>query len=177
MPESFSRIQKINNFAAFQLMWLSCALLSEWQALTIGIGLVIWLYQVEPWSKDRLQLTAIFFCFGLAMDISLTWLGVHRFVSSEWQMPVWYPLLWLMLSTNMTLSLAWLFDKIWWCIIAGLMIAPLSYIAAAKVGVLDSYSWVQLFSIGCSWTMYLVAAHLFLKRHKLNCPFTRLNNQ
>jgi hypothetical protein len=177
MSESFSRRQKINNFVAFQVMWFSGALLAEWQALAIGFALIIWLYQVEPWSKDRLQLTAIFFCFGLIMDIGLTWLGVHRFINSEWQMPVWYPLLWLMFSTSMTLSLTWLFEHTLWCVIAGLIIAPLSYIAAAKLSVLDEYSLQQLVVIGSLWTVYLVAASLFIKRHKLNCPFTQLTKQ
>jgi hypothetical protein len=177
MSDTYSRRQKINNFVAFQIMWFSAALLAEWQALIVGVALVVWLYQVEPWSKDRLQITAVFFCFGLAMDLGLTWGGVHRFAVSEWQVPVWYPLLWLMFSTSMTLSLIWLFDNTWWCIVAGLILAPLSYMAAAKVGVLYEYSWLQLGVIGSLWSIYLVGARLFLKRHKLNCPFTQLNKQ
>ena len=116
VPYKLPTSKVINNFVVFQLGWLCSAYFHDYRALLINIGIIFWLYLVEPWSKRRIKLTLQFVAIGLIVDSILYYLGILYFSGASISIPLWLISLWVIFSASLTVSLSWLMENKYYAI-------------------------------------------------------------
>lgn len=155
------------NFIGFQFYWWSCILLQNHAVVICLTLLIIHLYFHQTPQQEAKSLLMLG-VMGFTVDCILALFDWFQFNHSpSYLPPVWLLFLWLGFATNVT-TLSSLFKSNWLIItVAGGLLAPLSYLAAAKLGAVIFPSgmfttWLVLVPI---WTLLLPA--LFYSQYRL----------
>ncbi|NIF29065.1 DUF2878 domain-containing protein [Pantoea sp. Tr-811] len=120
----------LGNAVWLQAGWWLCVLGAErpWLLALVVAGLALHL-RLAPDGELRVLLGVAL--AGCVLDSTLGLLGVFAF--SQWPLPAWLALLWLVLASGMRHSLAWLGQPLWRAVLAGLLGGPPAYLAGARL--------------------------------------------
>ncbi|MFJ4444893.1 DUF2878 domain-containing protein [Pseudomonas sp. NPDC089422] len=120
----------LGNALWLQAGWWLCVLGAHrpWLLLIVLIGLLLHLC-LSPDGELRVLLWIA--TAGCLLDSTLGMLGVFSF--SQWPLPLWLALLWLVLASGMRHSLAGLGKPAWLAVLLGLFGGPLAYLAGARL--------------------------------------------
>ncbi len=155
------------NFIGFQAYWWSCILLQNYAFFVCAILLCAHLY-FHCYAKQELKSIIVLGVAGFSIDFILAlfdWFQFHN--EPAYIPPFWLLLLWLGFATNIT-TLSSFFNKNWLVMaLSGAALAPLSYLAAAKLGAVSlpfGYlsTWLVLMPI---W--FLLLPSLFFSQYKI----------
>jgi hypothetical protein len=106
---------------------------------------------------------------GTVLDSLYIALGLIHYNGgySPYIAPLWVTALWALLSISINHSLSWLQDNLWMASLFGAIGAPISYLAAIKLGAgtLTAPPWLVLTAIGLAWSL------LFPALFKLSAAF------
>ena len=121
------------NFFLFQLVWFTCALLTEhasWFLLPL-IALHFALFKQRTRDFKLLPIASV----GIAFDFLMFKLGILTFNESFF--PAWLCLLWMMFVLSLNYSFDWMNKlNVFVNALIGGIFGPLSYFAAVKFGAL-----------------------------------------
>lgn len=150
----------INNFVAFQIGWLACAMFHDARAVVIVAGLLIWLYFAEPWSKVRIRVTVQIALLGILMDVLLTYAEIYYFPAPTLYIPIWLMLLWFLFASTLSVSLHWMMAKPLYAFIGGAIIGPAAYFGGHQFDALEvgepSYYLVVSFVWGVMMVLFSI---------------------
>ncbi|NVJ51807.1 MAG: DUF2878 domain-containing protein [Gammaproteobacteria bacterium] len=156
MHRDFKLSKLVNNFVAFQLGWLACALLHNSYAVIVVASLLVWLYFAEPWSKVRMALTVQIAVIGIMMDIALTWLGIYTFDSPYLILPFWLVLLWFLFASTLSVSLRWVLNNSLYSFVGGCIIGPAAYWGGVQFNALAVSSNFDFIWVALAWGVAMV---------------------
>lgn len=155
------------NFLGFQAYWWSCILLQNYALVFCALLLCAHLYFHEA-PRQEMKSLLLLGLIGFSIDFVLALFDWFHFNQSpSYIPPVWLLFLWFGFATNVT-TLSSLFKSNWLLIaVAGGLLAPLSYIAAAKLGAVTfpagyMNTWLLLVPI---W--FLLLPVLFFSQYKI----------
>lgn len=135
-------LRGVFNYLGLQIGWFACALGAArgfpWVGpLVVSIYLALHLW----WSSDRLRelrFILIAGVFGMAIDSLKKASGLISYASefppSNWLAPIWIIAMWMLFSSTLNGSLAWLQGRYALAAVLGAIFGPLSYIAGARMG-------------------------------------------
>lgn len=148
LPKSFGFI--FNAFQ-FQVGWFVCVLVQGVEALVFVVFVTLLHFCLV---KNRIQdgiLVVVALLLGMALEsVALIYelYSIHP-ESQQWlvgQVPHWLLLLWMLFALTLNHSMSWLKGKPWLAVMLGLMLAPLSYLAGDRFGVIhlgpNAYLWL-----------------------------------
>lgn len=152
----------IINAALFQITWFACALGGahnmRWPAV-IACG-VLAAFQLHPKNRHPtdLKLIATAIALGLVIDTAWIQLGLIEYsdpIPFTAIAPLWIILLWVGFAMTINHSLSWLNKHPLLPAVTGLIFAPLSYVAGAKLGALTFTGnlSVVIVSLGSAWAL------------------------
>lgn len=167
---SFSSENKVYNIVWFQAVWWGMVYLQQYAI--IG-GLLLVGLHFALMESDRIN--ELFYSFvvaalGLGMDSFLAWYGILNFRPGEifnLYPPVWLMVLWISFSCTLRFSLKTIISKLWLAVPLGGLGGAGSYIAGAKLGVLElgadlSSSGPVLVGVwACLFALFSVGNRLF----------------
>ena len=168
VPYKLPTSKVINNFVVFQLGWLCSAYFHDYRALLINIGIIFWLYLVEPWSKRRIKLTLQFVAIGLIVDSILYYLGILYFSGASISIPLWLISLWVIFSASLTVSLSWLMENKYYAMIGGAIFGPVAYWSGQQfeaIMFVDTYAYIIL---SLSWLFMMWSFSSLYKKQPNN---------
>jgi hypothetical protein len=155
----------ILNFAAFQAAWLASVCGAAWGFNWLGPAFVAALLAVHIARSIHPRREALFILavgvFGSTIDTGLAAAGVFEFSRSAAGAPIlcplWLVFLWLAFASTLNVSLRWLRGRSALASMAGLVFAPLSYWAGARLGALtfSGHPLGDLAIIGSVWAILL----------------------
>ncbi len=132
------------NVVSYQLGWFACVLGATHGRQWLGPVLVLALLAphvlraVHPVAELRLY--AIAAAIGLSWDSAVAGLGLIVYpagpVTPPWA-PLWIVALWPLLATTLNVSLRWLQRRLALAVLLGAALAPLAYLAGARLGALS----------------------------------------
>lgn len=155
------------NFIGFQLYWWSCILLQNNAIVVCSLLLLLHLLCHRQPQQEFISI-ALLGLAGFAVDFILTLFDCFAFAHyPEYVPPVWLLLLWIGFATNVTTLSSRLKSNWWLMSIAGALLAPLSYLAAAKLNAVTlPYGYLQTWLILVPiW--FLLLPSLFYSQYKL----------
>ena len=131
------------NVAVFQAGWFVCVLGAargkSWPGLLLAALIVAAWLADAPRPRALALLIALTGVIGLCWDSALTALGLIDYapgpLTPPWA-PAWILALWLLFATTLHRSLRWLQARLLLAALLGALAAPLSYLAAARLGAL-----------------------------------------
>jgi len=134
---------RLLNFGAFYLGWFACvggaaAGRAAIGPLVVAVLLAIHLYlSAHPRREAALILSVG--ALGFAIDSFIAWSQVYTFVRDPqtFLCPPWLTALWMNFASTLTVSLRWLSGRCLSAAVAGAVAGPLSYYAAARLGVVE----------------------------------------
>lgn len=147
---------KVANTIGFQLVWLCCvagaARGAFWSGpAAAGLFALAMLSFGGKWRKDATALL-LTLPLGVALDGSFSALGLLRYAGNgdAALAPMWIAALWLAFAFTLNHSLAFLRERAKLAALLGLAGAPLSYLAAERLGAVE-------FTGSRSGTLFLLA--------------------
>ena len=178
------------NALLFQITWFACVIGSSqnilWPGILSCIALIVW--QLSPKRRHPRDFTAII--LGLIIDTVWLQLNFIKF-TSPWPAqsiaPAWIIMLWVSLALTINHSLNWLRQHPLLPALMGLIGAPLSYTAGAKLGAISYQTDTLLVcsSLGIAWAIALPLLYLIstqkghnkktTARHIVSNPDTQLH--
>ncbi|WP_051219606.1 DUF2878 domain-containing protein [Oceanobacter kriegii] len=154
--------QLILNIAMFQLVWFACILGGNLWALAVTPLLVLWhrtLLQPGEW-----QLITAYLLAGAVLDTLLIGSGQLQLANHQGPLlPYWLWLLWGAFATTLLHSLHWLVLRRNALIVAGGLLAPLSYYTGAQLQQ-ATLTTLGLLVIGLQWAMLMALTHVVVIR-------------
>jgi hypothetical protein len=135
------------NALAFQGGWFACVLGGTPWALAAGV-LVLPLHLGLSRSRRR-EAAVLLVCAGIGIAHDLLWqrFGLLRFEGDAiGPLPVWLAVLWLLFSTTLGHSLAWLQSRPLLAAALGAVFGPLSYCAGLRLGA--AHSALEYWQVG-----------------------------
>ena len=157
-------LTRIGNFVLFQIGWFACVLSAaadqQWIGLLIGLTVLL----VHGWHAADHGATIRFVLtiglFGVVIDSALGCVGVLVFrdgLIAAWLCPPWLAMLWLIFSTTLRSSLAWLVDRTASAALLGSIFGPLSYYGGHALGALQlgGQHTTSLLVLGIVWALLL----------------------
>ena len=155
------------NFIGFQVYWWSCILLQNYAFFICAVLLSLHLYYHSN-ARQEFKSLVVLGIAGFSVDFILALFDWFQFNSEPAYIPpFWLLLLWFGFATNVT-TLSNMFNKKWYVMaFAGATLAPLSYLAAAKLGAVSLpagylYTWLALVPV---W--FLLLPSLFFSQYKI----------
>lgn len=154
----------IINAALFQLTWFACVMGGAkgllWPALVACTALAIWQLQPRRRHSSDIKLILISIVLGLVIDTAWVQVGFMKFTGPEpfsSLAPAWIIVLWIGFALTLNHSLVWLKAHPLLPAIAGLICAPMSYLAGLKFGAVEYLTDTVLISIclGIAWAIAL----------------------
>lgn len=123
------------NAVLYQSIWFLCVLGREdW----IGISLALLALHLVWCSQRGSELAVMLICslIGIGFDVTLAIFDVYRFTPDPGWLPIpwWLVVLWLGFTTTLRHALSWFIDRPLLFIVAAAIGAPLSYVAAVRLG-------------------------------------------
>ncbi|NVJ61977.1 MAG: DUF2878 domain-containing protein [Gammaproteobacteria bacterium] len=158
----------INNFVAFQIGWLACAMFHDGRAVVIVAGLLTWLYFAEPWSKVRIRVTIQIALLGILMDICLTYLGIYYFPAPSMYIPFWLVLLWFLFASTLSVSLHWMMSKSLYAFIGGAIIGPAAYFGGHQFEAMEIVEPSYYFVISIVWGCMMIVFSILHRKQPNN---------
>ena len=165
-------LDRVLNFAAFYLGWFACVVGTARGLTIMGPVVVAALLLLHlMFSSDRvreLQLIVWVGALGFAIDSSQAALGIFTFVGAPgvWICPPWLVALWMNFAGTLNKSMSWLGGRPTVAAVMGAVSGPVSYIAAARIGVIVFPNpLVSLIVLSIVWA--LVVPGLFVLRDAL----------
>lgn len=119
------------NAACFQIGWFACVLGGD--LLAIGVTAIILLAhsQLIMQAKKEWGLLLLTALLGIALDTMWVATGVLEFDPSTIFVPLWLVCLWIVFSTTLSHSMAWLQQRLLLAALLGAVAGPASYLAGA----------------------------------------------
>lgn len=155
------------NFIGFQAYWWACILLQN-DAVIICLALLSLHLYFHSNAQQELKSLVLLGTLGFSVDFILALFDWFQFHTEPLYVPpIWLLFLWLGFATNIT-TLSAFFQKNWLVMgLAGAALAPLSYLAAAKLGAVNfpfGYlsTWAVLLPI---W--FVLLPSLFFSQYKI----------
>jgi hypothetical protein len=153
----------IINLVLFQLAWFCCALLTT-HASWILPCIIALHFLFSPKKSADLKL-CIIASSGVIIDFCLMQFNVIYFASPTF--PLWLVCLWLIFTISLNHSLAWLNKfKLWQISLLGAISGASSYLAAIKIGAINTP--LSLIDISATyvvvWALLLPCMILFQRR-------------
>lgn len=122
------------NFLGFQVYWWACILYQN-NALALCIGLLILHLYFHELPVQEVTSVIILGLIGYSIDVLLTLFQLFQFPSSlDYLPPIWLLFLWLGFATSITTLFHRHHINLSFGAAVGALTAPLSYLAAAKLG-------------------------------------------
>lgn len=146
----------IINILGFQICWFGLVLFGN-SFVPIAISLLVIHLIFLSKGENELLLVATIVCVGGLVDSLLALSAIFVFSSSLF-IPLWLIVLWACFASTITHSLSFLKKWPLLQVVAGLFIAPLSYIAGNKLNVVEfSYSpLITYLMLGVIWSVLLL---------------------
>jgi hypothetical protein len=135
---------RVGNFLLFQIGWWACVWsAAHGHALTgaaVGLALVAlhWWAGGARAEESRLLLAAG--VIGTVWDSAVRKLGLIEYpghATDSLLAPLWITAMWMLFATTLNASLSMLLTRPWLAALAGLVAAPASYYAGARLGALQ----------------------------------------
>lgn len=121
------------NLISFNVAWFGLVLVGN-----LFIPLALLLLGAQLWISDTdksdIVLIVLVATVGVTLDFILVNVGVFTFPDTE-NIPYWLITLWVCFASTIRQSLAFLARSRWLQFLLGAFVAPLSYLAGAKAGV------------------------------------------
>ncbi len=145
-------MKSLVNFVLFQLGWFACVGTAAKGSMWFGPLVVLAIVILHLCTVTRRGQRAYEFCyialvglFGLWIDSSLQWLGIVEYPTSQSSgpsifVPPWITALWCLFATLPHHSLRWLSGRTWLAAGLGAIGGPLSFLAGARMGVVETGS-------------------------------------
>lgn len=156
------------NGTLFNLGWLACVVFRNWLSVCAAIA-VIGIYLAMERSIPRaLVLLSVAAMIGVAVDNAMLAEGIIVPVNAGQFAPFWMILLWPLLATTFNIAFASLQQRLILAAVLGGLAAPMSYLAAVKLGAAEfgvptqfallgiGFVWMILFPIGLQFTRQLM---------------------
>lgn len=141
------------NALMFQLGWLLCVLFGSPIAVLVTTLAVVLHIQ---WVRDRKrESTFLLLCLGIGFVTDLLLIQTGVLITGSAVPPLWLSCLWVLFGTTVGYALRVFHGRLWLCIVAGGLSAPLSYYGGARladVGLM-SPAWLSLLIIGAVWAL------------------------
>jgi hypothetical protein len=123
------------NLVAFNLAWFGLVFIGD---LFIPIAAI--LFGAQLWyfksTKNEILLICLVATLGIGLDLALVYSGIFIFPATE-GIPFWLITLWIIFASTIRHSLAFLANSKLLQFAVGAISAPLSYLAGAKLAVVD----------------------------------------
>ncbi|WP_330925802.1 DUF2878 domain-containing protein [Candidatus Sororendozoicomonas aggregata] len=145
------------NGLLFMAGWFACVLGGNNVALAATVLIVIiHITCITSWKKEGKLLT-LMLLVGSAIDSLLGYIGLLQFGSDRLLLPVWLACLWLLFSTTLRHSLAWMYRYKCSASVAAAVVAPFNYYSGAKLaGIgLAQPLWQPLLIISLIWVVLI----------------------
>ncbi len=161
------------NFVLFQLLWPCCIFGVQyrqmWPAIAVAIALAV--VTLRPSTRKDNDLTYLCLCLGAGFLIDSLlagggWIDYFYDFGIDAVAPWWIVLLWAGFALTLNHSLLWLMLKplIGWPLL--LIGAPLSYLAAARIGAIDVREpWLALPLISLAWGALYAVLRVIHRNH------------
>jgi hypothetical protein len=129
------------NFVAFQIGWFDCVLGAArgtpWLGVAVAAAVVA--FHLGRASRARLELTLILIAaaIGFVWDSALVMLGWIAYPNGALiagTAPIWIVAMWVVFSTTLNVSLAWLKRSLPLAVVFGAVGGPIAYVAGEKLG-------------------------------------------
>jgi hypothetical protein len=144
------------NLVAFNIAWFGLVFIGNLfiPIAAILLGSQLWYCQA---SKNEMLFICLVAVIGMVLDQTLVFAGIFIFPNTEF-IPFWLMTLWVFFASTIRHSLAFLAHSRFLQFTVGAVIAPLSYLAGAKVDVVYlapslGFSYVIL---ACLWGPFMV---------------------
>lgn len=141
------------NALMFQIGWLLCVLFGSVVAIVVT-ALTVAVHM--QWVRDRKrESNFLLICLGIGFITDLLLIQAGVLVTGSLVPPLWLTCLWVLFGTTVGYALRVFHGRLWLCIAAGGLSAPLSYYGGARladVG-LASPTWLALLIIGAAWAL------------------------
>ena len=137
-------MQKIINFALFQIGWFACVIGAAkqmpWLGVIVVLAIITWHLSQAKQPKLELILLLVAVIIGgiydqLMQSSSLLVYQAHGW--SESIVPAWILALWAVFVTTLNVSLRWMRGKWLVAILFGAIGGPLAYLGAARLGAVN----------------------------------------
>lgn len=130
----------VTNVLSLAIAWFACVAGAANRTASYGIAVAAMLLVLnvlvdeDPVRDLRVIVEAG--ALGFVIDTTLALFGVFVFHPGtiDPRCPIWLVALWMMLGSTLTVSLAWLAERVAIAALIGAVAGPLSYLAAARVG-------------------------------------------
>ncbi len=170
-PHSTGSVQSVKKLASgpviinavlFQITWFACALGAAkgllWPAIAACGALAVFQLQSKHRHPSDVALIATALALGLVIDSAWIQLGLISYATPApvaALAPAWILILWVGFALTINHSLAWLNLHPLLPAVAGLICAPLSYLAGVKLGALAYQGDSLLIScaLGVTWAI------------------------
>ena len=134
----------VTNLLSFGIGWFACVVGAANGTPSYGVAVAAMLLALNILvAEDALHEASVIAtvgAIGFAIDTMLALVGIFVFdprtSNSSWLCPIWLVAIWMMFGSTLTASLAGLAARTAIASIAGAIVGPLSYIAAAKMDAL-----------------------------------------
>jgi hypothetical protein len=151
---SDSRYSKVLNFAWYQLLWFTAVVGGDSIAWLLLVMLIIHLLWVKSW-RSELQLMVPVALLGGGIDSAIAAAGYYVFdtIPQVLPIPVWLVAIWLGFAGTLRHSLGWLIARPRLMTILASVGAPLTYVAAARLGAVSFPlgTWPTALVVGLAW--------------------------
>jgi hypothetical protein len=151
---SDSRYSRVLNFAWYQLLWFTAVVggdSSAWLLLALLIRHLLW---VKSWRSELLLMVPAALQ-GCVIDSAIAAAGYYVFdpVPQVLPIPVWLVAIWLGFAGTLRHSLEWLIARKKLMTVLASVGAPLTYVAAARLGAVDFPFgvWPTVLVVGLAW--------------------------
>jgi hypothetical protein len=148
------------NFAAMQAGWFACVLLAAHGGVRLApfAALLVLLLHIAL-SRHRigeLRVAAATLAVGCVWESIVISTGWLKFVDDGAIIPWWIFAMWPMFSTTLNISMGFLQGRPWLAALLGVVGAPLSYAAGARLGaVMLPNRTAALTLVGVGWMLIL----------------------
>lgn len=163
----------------FNIAWLACVLLRNGWSLVVAV-LVMACYLAMEVDRRRAGIVlCVALLIGFAVDNAMLDEGILIPVGSTNLAPFWMTLLWPLFATTLNIAFKGLQQRLLLAAILGAVFAPLSYLAAVRLGAAEfgvqaelaliciGFVWMILFPIGLQFTRRLMRRSPILLKENL----------
>jgi Protein of unknown function (DUF2878) len=164
----------VTNLLSFGIGWFACVVGAANGTPSYGVAVAAMLLALNTLvAEDALHEARVIVtvgAIGFAIDTMLALAGIlifdPRTSNPSWLCPIWQDAIWMMFGSTLTSSLAWLATRTAVASIAGAIVGPLSYFAAARMGALAIPAPVapRLATIAIIWAVVLPGLLRFANR-------------
>ncbi|MEO0437656.1 MAG: DUF2878 domain-containing protein [Pseudomonadota bacterium] len=125
---------RVLNFAWYQLTWFAAVLGGAAYEWFLGILLLMHLGLVGTWGREIALMIAVA-ALGCSVDALLAMAGYFQFDGESWlPIPLWHVAIWVGFAGTLRHSMTFMVQRPRLMTIAAALFAPLTYLAAQRLG-------------------------------------------